>query len=69
MNGNTHQLRVRVNDLSDTLTRKCLFSETSLDVVENLRVGGIRLVQDVLEMEVSRPKAVAEVLCEHPSAV
>ena len=34
----THQVRMSVDDLRDTLARERLLPETDLDVVENLRV-------------------------------
>lgn len=65
----THQFRVGVDDLGDALTRKGLFSETPLDIVEDLRMNGVGLVQAVLQMEICRPEAIAKMLCKYPTAV
>jgi hypothetical protein len=53
----------------DALPGVGLLPEPPLDIVEDLRVRGVVLVEDVLELEVRRPQAVAEVLCEDPAAV
>lgn len=58
-----------MNDLGDALARKGLFSETPLDIVEDLRVKGVRLVQNVPQKEICRPEAIAKMLCKDPTAV
>ena len=65
----TNQLCVSVNDLLDALARERLLPEAALDVVQDAHVGGIRLVQEVLEHEVRLPKPVTEVLREDTATV
>ena len=65
----THELGVRVNSFRDTLACERLLAEAPLDVVQHLGVRGVRLVEHVLQREVRRPEAVAEVLREDPAAV
>ena len=67
--GDTHELGVRVNSLRDALACERLLAEAPLDVVQHLGVRGVRLVEHVLQREVRRPEAVAEVLREDPAAV
>lgn len=65
----THELGMGVNDVRDTLARERLFTETALDIAQDLLVRRIRLVQNIFEREIRRAKAVAEMLCEDPAAV
>lgn len=65
----TYELRVRVNDLRNAFTSESLFSESPLDVVEDLSMCRVRLIEDILQVEVGGPKAVAEVLCKYPATV
>ena len=58
-----------MDDLGNALPRKGLFSETSLDIVEDLRMKSVRLVQNVPQMEICRPEAIAKVLCKDPATV
>jgi hypothetical protein len=58
-----------MNDLSDTLASKGLLTESPLDIVQNFRMDRILVVQDVLELQIGRTEAVAEVLSEDPSTV
>lgn len=58
-----------MHSLGDTLPRKRLLPEPSLDIVQNLSVRRVRLVEDVLEAEVGWAEPVAEVLGEDPAAV
>ena len=66
---NTHQLWVSMDNLSNALPRERLFSETPLDIVEDLCVKCVRLVQDVPQVEIRRPEAVAKVLRKDPTAI
>lgn len=56
-------------DLSDAFPSERLLPETSLDIVKNLRMSRVRLIEDIFEMKVCRPKAVAKVLCKYPATV
>ena len=58
-----------VDDLLDALARERLLPEAALDVVEDARVSGVRLVQEVLEREVRLPKPVTEMLRKDPATV
>ena len=58
-----------MDDLGNALPRKGLFSETPLDIVKNLLMKGVRFVQDVPQMEICRPEAIAKVLCKDPTTV
>lgn len=58
-----------MDDLCDTLARKCLLAEAALDVIEDFSMDRVVLVQDVLEMKVCCPQAVTEVLCKDPPAI
>ena len=58
-----------VNNLSDTLASKGLLPEPPLDVVEDLSMRRVILVQDILELQISRPEAVAEMLGKNPTTV
>jgi hypothetical protein len=53
----------------NALTRERLFTETVLDVVQDLLVGRVRLVEDVPEREIRRAEAITEMLREDPTAV
>ena len=53
----------------DTLSSIRLLPKPPLDVVENLRMRGVVLIEDILELEVRRPKPVTEVLRKDPAAV
>ena len=68
-NGIAYQLRMSVNNLSDTLASKGLLPEPPLDVVEDLSMRRVILVQDILELQISRPEAVAEMLGKNPTTV
>ncbi len=65
----TYQIGMRVKHLRDTLTSKSLLPEPSLDIIEDLGMRWIRLVQDILQPEICRTEAVAEMLSEDPPAV
>jgi hypothetical protein len=58
-----------MDDLSNALASKRFFPEPPLDIVQDLLVSGLVLVQDILELQVSRSKTVAEMLSENPAAV
>ena len=58
-----------MNNLRDTFTRKGFFAEPALDVVQHLCVRHVVLVQHVFELQVCRPKTIAEVLCEDPATI
>ena len=62
---------MNVNDLPvlDALAHERLLPEAALDVVWDARVGGGRLIQDVLECKGRLTKPVIEVLCEDPATV
>lgn len=66
---NTHKLWVCVNNLRNALAGKCLLAESLLDIVQDLRVCGVVLVQNVLELKIRGTETIAEVLCKHPAAV
>jgi len=57
------------NGLLDALTREGLFTESTLDVVENLSVCCVRLVENSTKTEVRRAKTVTEMLGEDPARV
>jgi hypothetical protein len=65
----THQLRVRLNNIRDTLTGEGLLAEAALNIVEHLCMIRVRFVQDILEPDIRRPEAVTEVLREDPAAI
>ena len=65
----TDQIRVIVNGRLDAFTRESLFTETPLDVVENLGLDWVVLVQHVLELHVRRTETVAEMLSEDPATI
>jgi hypothetical protein len=65
----THDFRMGVDDVRNALTRESLFTETALDVDQDLLMGRVRLVEDVLEREIRRAEAVTEMLGEDPAAV
>lgn len=58
-----------MDDLGNALPRKGLLSETPLDIVEDLGMKRVRLIQDVPQMEICRPEAIAKVLCKDPTTV
>ena len=58
-----------VNNLSNTFTGESLLPETSLDIIHDFSMRRVGLVEDVLQVQVSRPKTIAEVLSENPTAV
>ena len=58
-----------MNNLRDTLSRKSLLPEPSLDIVEDLSMRRVGLVQQVLKRKVRRPKTVTEVLREDPATI
>ena len=58
-----------VDDLRDAFSREGLLPKAPLDVVQDFRVRGVRLVEHVLQREVRRAESVAEVLREDPAAV
>lgn len=58
-----------VDDLGNAFPRKGLLPEAPLDVVEDLRMEGVGLVQNVLQKEICRPKAVAKMLCKDPTTI
>ena len=58
-----------MDNLSDALASKCFFPESSFNVIQDFLMSRIVFVQDILELQVSRPKAVAEVLSENPAAI
>lgn len=58
-----------MDNLSDTLASESLFTESPLDVVQDLCVDRVLLIQNVLELKVGRAKTVAEMLSEDPSTV
>lgn len=60
---------MREDGVGDGLAREDLLAEAALDVVEDLRVRGVRVVQDVPQGEVRGPEAVGEVLREDPAAI
>lgn len=55
--------------LGNALSCECLFSEASLDVIEYLGMGRVRLVEDILQCKIGRPETVAEVLRENPTTI
>ena len=58
-----------MDNLRNTLSREGLFPETSLDVVEHLRVRRVGLVKQVSERQVRRAETVTEVLGKDPATV
>lgn len=58
-----------MDHLRNALSRKRLLPEPSLDVVQHLSVRWVGLIQDILEREIRRTKAVAEMLGEDPAAI
>ena len=58
-----------MDDVCNALTREGLLTETALDVDQHFLMRGVRLVENVLEREIRRAEAVAEVLREDPAAV
>ena len=60
---------MRVDNLCDTFPRKRFLAETPLDIIEHLRMRWVALVQDVLQLEIRRAEAVAEVLREDPATI
>ena len=65
----TNQVCVSVNDLLDALAHERLLPEAAFDVVQDARVGGVRLIQEVLECKARLTKPVIEVLREEPVTV
>jgi hypothetical protein len=65
----THNFRVRVDNLSDTLSRKSFLSETSLDIIHHFSMRRVRFVQNVPEVQVRGTQAIAEVLSKHPTTI
>jgi hypothetical protein len=65
----TYQLWILLDDLPDTLPRESLLAETHLDIVQDLGVGRVGLVQDILQLQVRRAETIAEMLCEDPATV
>jgi hypothetical protein len=63
------ELGMGLDDILDRVARERLVSESSLDVVEDLRVDRVGLVEDRLEGNVARSESVAEVLGKDPSDV
>lgn len=55
--------------LSNAFPSECFLPEPSLDVVQNLLMSGIVLIQNVLELQVSRSKTITEMLSKDPTAV
>ena len=51
----TYQFWVSLKDLLDIFPGESLLPEPSLDVVQDLRVIGIRFVQQVPERQIGRP--------------
>ena len=47
-----YQVRVSVNNLGDTFTSESLLPESSLNIVKDLSVGGVVLIENVLQVEV-----------------
>lgn len=60
---------MRVNGLRNTFSREGFFTESSLDVIQYLRVRRIGLVQDVAQCKVRGPQSITEVLSEDPATV
>jgi hypothetical protein len=58
-----------VNDLRNTLASEGLFSETTLDIIQDLSMRWIRFVEEVPEVEVCRAQPVTEMLGKDPAAV
>lgn len=60
---------MRMHSLRNTLPRKRLLPEPSLDIIQDLSMRRVRLVEDVLKTEVGGPETVTEVLGKDPAAV
>jgi len=60
---------VGLNGLSNAFSRKCFFTEPSLDVIQNFSMGGISFVQYILELQIRRTKAIAKMLSENPTTI
>ena len=62
---------MNVNDLLDALTppHECLLLEVVLYVIQDARVGGVRLIQEVLECKACLTNPVTEVLREDLATV
>jgi hypothetical protein len=58
-----------MDDLSDTLPRESLLPETSLDIIENFSMRGVRFVQNILQVEIRGTQAITEVLSENPTTI
>lgn len=65
----THELGVCMDHLSDALASEGFLPEPPLDIVQDLGVGRVVLIQEILELKIGRPKAIAEVLCEDPATI
>lgn len=45
-----NQKGVGLNGLSNAFSRKCFFTEPSLDIIQDFSMGGISFVQYILEL-------------------
>ena len=60
---------MRMHDPRDALPRERLLPEAALDIVQDAGVGGVGLIQEVLECKVRLAKPVTEALRQDPATV
>lgn len=65
----TYQIRMGKDDIHNALTGVSLLTEASLDIVQDFGMSRVALVENGLELMVSRSKSVAEMLGEDPSTI
>jgi NADH/NAD ratio-sensing transcriptional regulator Rex len=65
----SNEIWVSMNNLGDALSSKRLFPKPPFDVVQNFSVGRVVLIENVLQLQISRPKTIAEMLRENPTAI
>jgi hypothetical protein len=60
---------MRMDDLCNALSSKGFLPEPPLDIVEDFGVRWVRLVKEIFERQVCRPKTITEVLCKDPATI
>jgi hypothetical protein len=58
-----------MDNLCDALACEGLFPKPPLYIIQNLSMSRVVLVQHVFQLEVRRPKSIAEMLGEDPTTV
>lgn len=58
-----------MDDVRNAFTRERLLPEAAADLVQHIRMRGVGLVENILQLKIRGAQTVAEVLSEYPPGI